>query len=83
MRINTSTPPSGFSLFTVGSHGQHATGQTGRAFLEFAKGDSHFSRYYDGIYILFKTGLRMKVQMPKVTPHVCRHTFCSNMQRAP
>ena len=22
-----------------------------------------------------------KVQMPKVTPHVCRHTFCSNMAR--
>lgn len=23
-----------------------------------------------------------KVQMPKVTPHVCRHTFCSNMAKA-
>ncbi len=30
-----------------------------RAFLEFVKGDKHFSRYYDGIYILFKTGLRI------------------------
>ena len=28
-----------------------------RAFLEFVKGDKHFSRYYDGIYILFETGL--------------------------
>ena len=30
-----------------------------RAFLEFVKGDKHFSRYYEGIYILFKTGLRI------------------------
>jgi site-specific recombinase XerC len=30
-----------------------------RAFLEFVKGDKHFSRYYDGIYILFKTGLHI------------------------
>lgn len=22
-----------------------------------------------------------KVQMPKITPHVCRHTYCSNMAR--
>ena len=30
-----------------------------RSFLEFIKADSHFSRYYDGIYILFHTGLRI------------------------
>ena len=30
-----------------------------RAFLEFIKGDKHFSQYYDGIYILFRTGLRI------------------------
>ena len=30
-----------------------------RAFLEFVKGDKHSSRYYDGIYILFKTGLHI------------------------
>ena len=30
-----------------------------RAFLEFVKNDKHFCRYYDGIYILFKTGLRI------------------------
>ena len=146
-----------------------------RAFLEFVKSDKHFSKYYDGIYVLFKTGLRIsefvgltihevdlknkkiivdhqlqrkrnmeyviedtkttcgtrelpmaddvyepmidgksgflfldkndmpmvalhwekyfqhicqkynniyKVQMPKVTPHVCRHTFCSNMAKS-
>ena len=30
-----------------------------RAFLAFVKNDKHFSRYYEGIYILFKTGLRI------------------------
>lgn len=128
-----------------------------RNFLEFVKNDNHFSKYYEGIYILFKTGLRIseftgltiadvdlekgddvkecfckiiqnrqkpkvepmidgkagflyldkngmpmvalhwekyfqhicekynkicKVEMPKVTPHVCRHTFCSNMAKS-
>ena len=27
--------------------------------MEFVKNDRHFGRYYDGIYILFKTGLRI------------------------
>ena len=30
-----------------------------REFLEFVKNDKHFCKYYDGIYILFKTGLRI------------------------
>lgn len=30
-----------------------------RKFLKFVKEDKHFSRYYDAIYILFKTGLRI------------------------
>lgn len=30
-----------------------------RAFLEFVKNDNHFCKYYDGIFILFKTGLRI------------------------
>ena len=30
-----------------------------RAFLQFVKEDSHFCKYYEGIYILFKTGLRI------------------------
>lgn len=112
-----------------------------RQFLEFIKKDSHFSKYYGGIYILFKTGLRIsefcgltagdidfenhcinvghqlqrkrnmeyiieetktesgtrlvpmtadvekynsiyKVQLPPITPHVARHTFCSNMAKS-
>lgn len=30
-----------------------------RQFLEFIKNDKHFCKYYEGIYILFKTGLRI------------------------
>lgn len=30
-----------------------------RKFLEFIKSDKHFSRYYEGIYILFHTGMRI------------------------
>lgn len=30
-----------------------------RQFLEFVQSDKHFSKYYEGIYILFKTGLRI------------------------
>ncbi len=30
-----------------------------RTFLEFIKNDTHYARYYDGMYILFKTGMRI------------------------
>lgn len=30
-----------------------------RAFLDFVATDKHFQKYYDGIYILFKTGMRI------------------------
>lgn len=30
-----------------------------RKFLKFVKEDNHFSRYYDGMFILFKTGMRI------------------------
>lgn len=35
------------------------TRQQERDFLEFVENDTHFCKYYDGIYILFKTGLRI------------------------
>lgn len=38
--------------------------------LHWEKYFQHIRKKYNSIY---------KVQMPKVTPHVCRHTFCSNM----
>ena len=30
-----------------------------RLFLDFVKGDKHYSQYYEGMYILFKTGMRI------------------------
>lgn len=30
-----------------------------RKFFEFVKNDNHYSRYYEGFYILFKTGMRI------------------------
>ena len=30
-----------------------------RLFLDFIKGDKHYSKYYEGMYILFKTGMRI------------------------
>lgn len=30
-----------------------------RLFLEFVKNDKHYSKYYDGMFILFKTGMRV------------------------
>lgn len=40
--------------------------------LHWEKYFQHILQKYNGIY---------KVQMPKVTPHVCRHTFCSIMAK--
>ena len=41
--------------------------------LHWEKYFQHICQKYNSIY---------KVQMPKVTPHVCRHTYCSNMAHA-
>lgn len=38
---------------------QALTADQENAFLQFVKNDKYFSRYYDGIYVLFKTGLRI------------------------
>lgn len=40
----------------------------------------HWERYFQ--HIVQKYNSIYKVQMPKVTPHVCRHTFCSRMAAA-
>lgn len=40
----------------------------------------HWEKYFQRI--LKKYNKTHKVQMPKVTPHVCRHTFCSNMAKS-
>ena len=41
--------------------------------LHWEKYFQHICKKYNSIY---------KVQMPKVTPHVCRHTFCFNMAKS-
>lgn len=40
----------------------------------------HWEKYMQ--HIREKYNNTYKVQMPKVTPHVCRHTFCSNMAKS-
>lgn len=40
----------------------------------------HWEKYFQ--HILDKYNSIYKIQMPKVTPHVCRHTFCSNMAKS-
>jgi len=41
--------------------------------LHWEKYMQHIRQKYNSIY---------KIQMPVVTPHVCRHTFCSNMAKS-
>ena len=40
----------------------------------------HWEKYFK--HILDKYNSVYKVQLPKITPHVCRHTFCSNMAKS-
>lgn len=40
----------------------------------------HWEKYFQ--HICEKYNKIYKVQMPKITPHVCRHTYCSNMARS-
>lgn len=40
----------------------------------------HGEKYFK--HILDKYNSIYKVQLPKITPHVCRHTFCSNMAKS-
>ena len=40
----------------------------------------HWEKYFK--HILDKYNSIYKEQLPKITPHVCRHTFCSNMAKS-
>ena len=40
----------------------------------------HWEKYFK--HILEKYNSIYKVQLPTITPHVCRHTFCSNMAKS-
>lgn len=58
-------------------------GYTG--FLYYDKNDSityslHWNHYFK--HIVEKYNSIYKVQMPVITPHVCRHTYCSNMAKS-
>lgn len=39
----------------------------------------HWERYLE--HIIQKYNKLNRVQMPKIPPHVCRQTFCTNMAR--
>ena len=39
----------------------------------------HWEKYFQRICQKYNS--THKVQLPKITPHVCRHTFCSNMAK--
>lgn len=55
--------PFNFELATILVNDQVArealTSKQERRFLDFVRGDSHYSRYYDAFYILLNTGLRI------------------------
>lgn len=40
----------------------------------------HWEKYFQ--HVLEKYNSIYRVQLPKITPHVCRHTFCSNMAKS-
>ena len=40
----------------------------------------HWEKYFD--HICEKYNSIYKIQMPNVTPHVCRHTYCSNKAKS-
>ena len=40
----------------------------------------HWEKYFEHIWKKYNS--IYKVQLPKITPHVCRHTFCSNMAKS-
>ena len=40
----------------------------------------HWEKYFQ--HAVQKHNNIYRVQLPKITPHVCRHTFCSNMAKS-
>ena len=40
----------------------------------------HWEKYME--HVVAKYNKTFRVQLPKITPHVCRHTFCSNMAKS-
>ncbi len=50
-----------------------------RKFLKFVKEDQHFSKYYEGIFILFKTGLRISEFCGLTTKDIDFKNHCINV----
>lgn len=40
----------------------------------------HWEKYFQ--HAVEKYNSIYRVQLPKITPHVCRHTYCSNMAKS-
>lgn len=40
----------------------------------------HWEKYFE--HIITKYNRIYKEKLPKVTPHVCKHTYCSNMAKS-
>lgn len=40
----------------------------------------HWEKYFQ--HVVEKYNRIYRVQLPKITPHVCRHIYCSNMAKA-
>ena len=40
----------------------------------------HWEKYFQ--FAVAKYNRTHSIQMPRITPHVCRHTFCSEMARS-
>lgn len=80
MKIQVGKPIAVLLVFLPCGKKSHHTG-----FLFLDKNDMpmvalHWGKYMQ--HILEKNNSIYKVQMPKITPHVCRHTFCSNMAKS-
>ena len=62
---------------------QKVDGNTGFLFLdknEMPMVALHWEHYFK--HIRTKYNKIYRIQLPKITPHVCRHTFCSNMAKS-
>ena len=62
---------------------QKVDGYTGFLFLdknEMPMVALHWEHYFK--HIRTKYNKIYRIQLPKITPHVCRHTFCSNMAKS-
>ena len=58
----------------------HSIGGVVRPAFEMPMVALHWEHYFK--HIRTKYNKIYRIQLPKITPHVCRHTFCSNMAKS-